>query len=220
MRYSLMGHVSGWRIVLAGLILLLCLLSFGSHASAATELNSEKIAVVEIVNFACPHCAAVSEKLRSVRTMIQKRGGEFDLVPIFLGEASPWPAIVYLSLSDLKKSDQALAEHTLFQAIHGEGLTLSDRESTCVLVSDALPDLSLEQCIARSKTGEASARLKRLVDLLDHLKSLHLISGGSDDLSLPIFILEKNNTVRRVLTYSDIPNETQLVHRLEEALYE
>lgn len=186
-------------------VLSLLLLGF-NHAFSQTKDGS--VAVIEIANFYCPHCYEAQQYVPALEAKLKETGGQFDLVPIYWGDISPWPTRLYLSLP--KELNNSLAQQ-LFMAAQGQGLTMKTAESTCTAVKNVNSAMSLQECVNLAKSNRGLRREYRAWQLISHIPKM-------TNIQLPLFIIEKNGKIVSVYSRSDYGEVSELVKAVTDAI--
>lgn len=162
--------------------------------------------VVEIINLGCQTSYQVAQQLAPLSARLVSIGGYLDVVPVVYGQASPWPALVYLSLPPRYRQVGAQA---LFQAQVVDGLTLRTVSATCVVVNRALPDYTVAECQRQAGSAYPRVRLQHVMQLLHHL-----YQDPKAVVRFPLFIIEKDHRVQSIVGRGLYPSVDELIHEV------
>lgn len=192
------------------LLLAVSFILFIQTATAMTLQPSAKntINVVEITNFKCPYCYTAFLEAYRIKQSVISHGGLFDLVPIAWDKLSEWPVRVFLGSKNSDRDDITLI---LFKLLVVDGLDFDSPYKTCFAISQELLNLSIKDCIEQASTTRVDFRI------INTWKLLNSISHKRPLIDLPLFVIEQNNKVIKLLSRSDYNNINQLIRAV---LYE
>lgn len=89
--------------------------------SLAPAASARPVYLVELANFACPHCAHMEARDLPIQKSVAATGGLFDFAPVRANQQTDASQLVYFAA---RKQGQGVAETTralLFEAMHQDG---------------------------------------------------------------------------------------------------
>lgn len=177
------------RMVLKGLAgAFPLLLTLGSSALAASAQRTGPVDVVEVLNFACPHCRAAEAVDGSIKSAVEAQGGKFIWAPIpVLKSDSGEAEIEYYAARDLSPDFAQAFKASMYKGAQDMQIVLQTPMDIYTWTQQDMPNYTslLSQMFQVSKDPKYR----------DSVGKALLLAQQSGVTLLPGYIFVRDNTV-------------------------
>lgn len=210
------------RFLLAGLAgLLVPWAAFAEAPSPGLPASPSGIVVVELINFHCPRCRAVTEHYDTMQRAAAAHRLALRFAPVAWEGQSAWPDRIYYAARDLFPAAESLVRDALFEGIQREGMSFEE-------LPQVIAYLEQHQLPRRARALDASFNLLAVADraatditLLSEMKASRLLdmSGASE---VPAFVWVRDGEVIDTVVPANAPEPValvrQVIHKMNDSL--
>ncbi len=101
--------------------------------------EAQPVYLVELANFACPHCRHMEDYIPQIEKAVNSTGGVFDFAPVAADKQTNAPAQVYFAAREQGSSIADETRKLLFEAMGTDGMPIEDPSQGIVFLQQDWP---------------------------------------------------------------------------------